>query len=140
MVPRAPDMAKPQAFLPYSISGFGDRSIAMQTRVPPILLVNPVRQVLWSLDHDVTLVEPHVAEAAGFSLDQMMQGLVYGKQEFAAMTFGACAALGFALAIVGLFSVMTYIVSLNTDDVGVRLALGASRSNILQSMLSRGPL
>ena len=138
MVPRASNMAKPQAFLPYSISGFGDRSIAMQTRVPPILLVNPVRQVLWSLDHDVILVEPHVAGAVGFSLDQMMQGLVYGKQEFAAMSFGACAALGFALAIVGLFSVMTYIVSLKTHDVGIRLALGASRSNVLRLMLKRG--
>ena len=70
--------------------------------------------------------------------DQMMQGLVYGKQEFAALSFGACAALGFALAVIGLFSVMTYIVSLRTHDIGVRLALGAPRSNILRLMLNRG--
>jgi putative ABC transport system permease protein len=90
------------------------------------------------LDHDVVLVQPNVAGAVGFSLDQMMQGLVYGKQEFAAMSFGGCAALGFALAIVGLFSVMTYIASLKTHDIGVRLALGAPRSAILQLMLKRG--
>ena len=138
MVPRAPDKSQPEAFLPYAISGFGDRAIAMLTRVPPASLVNDVRQILWSLDHDVVLVQPNVAGAAGFSLDQTMQGLVYGKQEFAAMSFGGCAGLGFALAIVGLFSVMTYIASLKTHDIGVRLALGAPRSAILQLMLKRG--
>ena len=101
-------------------------------------LVNNVRHILWALDRDVVLVQPNVEAATGFSLDQMMQGLVYGKQEFAALSFGACAALEFALAVIGLFSVMTYIVSLRTHDIGVRLAMGAPRSNILRLMLNRG--
>lgn len=138
MVPRAPDMARPEAFLPYSVTGFGHRAIALQTRVPPAALVNTIRQILWIMDHDVVLAQPNVAGATGFSLDQIMQGLVYGKQEFAAMAFGACAALGFALAIVGLFSVMTYIVSLRTHDIGIRLALGAPRTVILRMMLQKG--
>jgi len=116
----------------------GNRAIAMQTRVPPVSLVNNVRHILWALDRDVVLVQPNVEAATGFSLDQMMQGLVYGKQEFAALSFGACAALEFALAVIGLFSVMTYIVSLRTHDIGVRLAMGAPRSNILRLMLNRG--
>lgn len=140
MVPRAPDQTPPEALLPYSISGFDDRAIAMQTRVPPASLVNTVRQILWALDRDVVLVQPHVAGATGFSLEQMMQGLVYGKQEFAAMAFGACASLGFALAVIGLFSVMTYIVSLKTHDIGIRLALGAPRATILRMMVKRGLL
>ncbi|HVP55406.1 MAG TPA: ABC transporter permease [Candidatus Eisenbacteria bacterium] len=138
VVPLAPELSQPEAFVPYSVSGFADRAIAMQTQVPPALLVNNVRQILWSIDHDVVLVQPNVGGGTGYSLDQIMQGLVYGKQEFAAMSFGACAALGFALAIVGLFSVMTYIVSLRTHDIGVRLALGAPRSAILRLMLNRG--
>lgn len=96
MVPRAPDQTQPEGFLPYSISGFGDRAIAMQTRVPPASLLNHIRQTSWSLDHDVVLVQPNVMGAASFSLDDMMRGLVYGKQEFAAMALGACAVLGFA--------------------------------------------
>jgi hypothetical protein len=96
------------------------------------------RQIMWSLDHDVVLVQPHVAGATGFSLDEMMQGLVYGKQEFAAMEFGSCALLGFALAIVGLFSVMTYIVSLKSHDIGIRFALGAPPGSILRMMLKQG--
>src|SRR5258707_4108223 len=135
---KAPDVPLPYAFLPYSISGFGDRAIAMQTRVPPASLVNNVRQIMWSLDHDVVLVQPSVAGATGFSLDEMMQGLVYGKQEFAAMAFGSCALLGFALAVVGLFSVMTYIVSLKSHDIGIRFALGAPPGAILRMMLKQG--
>jgi putative ABC transport system permease protein len=131
-------MALPSAYLPYSISGFSDRSIAMQTRVPPASLVNTVRQVLWSIDKDVVLVQPNVNGATGFSLDEMMQGLVYGKTEFAAIAFGTCAFLGFALATVGLFSIMSYIVSLKTHDIGIRLALGAPQAEILRMMVRRG--
>jgi len=65
---------------------------------------------------------------------------VYNKPEFAAIAFTSCAGLGFALAIVGLFSVMTYIVSLKTHDIGIRLALGAPRAVILQMMVKRGLL
>jgi putative ABC transport system permease protein len=138
VVSQPADKAEPEAFIPYSVTGFGNRAIAMQTTVPPVTLVNNVRHVLWSMDRDVVLVEPNAGSGKGFSLDQMMEGLVFGKQKFAALSFGACAMLGFALAIIGLFSVMTYIVSLKTHDIGVRLALGAPRANILQLMLSRG--
>ncbi len=136
--PQSADQTEPEAFVPYSISGFGNRAIAMRTTVPPVTLVNNVRHILWAMDKDVVLVQPNVGGGTGFSLEQMMQGLVYGKQEFAAMSFGACAVLGFALAVIGLFSVMTYIVSLRTHDIGVRLALGAPRRNIFGLVVSRG--
>jgi len=134
------EMAVPQGFLPYSISGLGDRSIAMLTRVPPASLVNNVRQILWSMDRDVVLVAPNINGATGYSLAALMEGLVYNQPKFAAIAFTTCAGLGFALSILGLFSVMTYIVSLKTHDTGIRLALGASRRVILQATLKRGLL
>jgi putative ABC transport system permease protein len=138
LVPKARDMTRPIMFVPYSVTGLNDRSIALRTEVPPELLVSTVRQIAWSIDQSVVLVQPQIAGSVGFSLDQMMQGLVYGKQEFAALAFGACASLGFALAIVGLFSVMTYFVSLKTHDIGIRLALGAPQATILHMMVRRG--
>ena len=137
---RPPENALPQGFVPYSISGFGNRGFAMQTRVPPLSLVKSVRQTLYSLDRDLVLVAPDVAGPAGFSLARVMQALVYSKPKFSAITFGACASIGFALAILGLFSVMTYIVSLQTHDIGIRLALGAPPSLILRMMLKRALL
>jgi putative ABC transport system permease protein len=83
------------------------------------------------------LVPPDVSGATGFSLDDVMQELVYSKPRFTAIAFSACAILGFVLAILGLFSVVTYIVSLQTHDIGIRLALGAPPSTILNMMLKR---
>ncbi len=139
-VPQAPEKTKPKVFLPYSISGIAGDAFAMQTKVPPASLVDNVRRIVTSLDHDVVLVAPTVGGATGYSLDQVMEGTVYSKPRFAAIAFGSCAALGFALAVAGLFSVMTYIVSLKIHDVGVRLALGAPRATILQFMLKKGML
>ena len=135
-----PDRAMPQGFLPYSISGFGDRGIAMKTSVRPASLANDVRRILWNYDHDIVLAAPDMAINSGFSLDDLMEALVYGRPKFAAIAFSACAGLGFALALVGLFSLMTFIVSLKTHDIGVRLALGAPPASILTMMLKRGLL
>ena len=140
VIPEAPDKTKPKAFFPYSISGISGDGFAMQTRVPPASLVDSVRRTVSSLDHDVVLIAPEVGGATSYSLDQVMEGTVYGKPRFAAIAFGSCAGLGFALAIAGLFSVMTYIVSLKTHDIGIRLALGAPRGVILQLMLKKGLL
>lgn len=138
VVPQKPELTIPKTFLPYSVSAFGGDAIAMQTRVPPASLVDSVRQILKALDQDVVLVAPEVRGATGYSMDQLMESVVYGRPRFTAIAFGSCAALGFALSIAGLFSVMTYIVSLKIHDVGVRIALGASRAAIFQLMLKRG--
>jgi putative ABC transport system permease protein len=132
-----PAMSTPKGFVPYSFSGFGDRSIAMLTRVPPNLIANNVRQILWSMDPDVVLVGSELSGGT-FAFSDFLDAFLYDKPRFAAIAFAACASLGFLLAIIGLFSVMTYIVSLKTHDIGIRLALGASRQAILQLILKRG--
>ena len=132
-----PGKATPKGFVPYSFTGFGDRSIAMLTRVPPNAIANNVRQILWSMDPDVVLVGSDLS-GGKFGLSDFLNAFLYDKPRFAAIAFAACASLGFLLAIVGLFSVMTYIVSLKTHDIGIRLALGASRQTILQMILGRG--
>jgi putative ABC transport system permease protein len=138
VVPQKPEVTMPKVFLPYSISGLAGDAIAIQTRVPPVTLADSVRRMLKSMNQDVVLVAPTVGGATGFSLNDVMEGTVYGKPRFSAIAFGSCAGLGFALAIVGMFSVMTYIVSLKIHDVGVRLALGAPRAAIMKLMLRRG--
>ena len=112
----------------------------MKTSVRPASLANDVRRILWNYDHDIVLAAPDMAINSGFSLDDLMEALVYGRPKFAAIAFSACAGLGFALALVGLFSLMTFIVSLKTHDIGVRLALGAPPASILTMMLKRGLL
>jgi putative ABC transport system permease protein len=136
----SPKAARPESFAPASVSGFGVRTVAVQTQIPPAALTQSIRKILWSIDHDAVLVAPQMAGAESFSLADIVDNLVYGKPRFTAIAFSACASLGFALALVGLFSVMTYIVSLQTHDLGVRLALGAPRAAVLKLILKRGML
>src|SRR5262249_21977263 len=139
-LPDTPEKTQPKLFLPYSVSGLAGDAFAMRTGVPPASLVDIVRREITSIDNDIVLVAPTVAGASSYSLDDVMQATVYGRPRFAAIAFGSCASLGFALAIVGLFSVMTYIVSLKIHDIGIHLALGAPRAAILWLMLRRGAL
>jgi putative ABC transport system permease protein len=136
----SPKSARPESFAPVSVSGFGVRTVAVQTQLPPARLTESIRKILWSADHDAVLVAPVFGGATSFSLADIIDNLVYGKPRFTAIAFSACASLGFALALVGLFSVMTYIVSLQTHDLGVRIALGAPRAAVLKLILKRGML
>jgi putative ABC transport system permease protein len=79
----------------------------------------------------VVLIEPK-------TLDAVLEELVYTKPKFRLISFGTCAAIGLTLALIGLFGIMAYSVSLQTHELGVRMALGAQTGNILKLVLRRG--
>ncbi len=121
----------PQAYIPYTFSGFGDRSLLVRAVTNPSLLVNPVRQVLADVDPNIVLVHPQ-------TLDELLQKYVYMKPKFRLISFGTCAGIGLSLALIGLFGVMSYSVTLQTHELGVRMALGAQSNNVLSLVLRRG--
>jgi predicted permease len=123
----------PQAFIPYTFSGIGDRTILARTTVNPSLLVNNIRQILAEAGPNTLMVNPR-------SLDDYLQEKVYSRPKFRLISFGACAAIGLGLALIGLFGVMSYSVALRTQEFGVRMALGAQPGNILMLVLRKGVL
>ncbi len=123
----------PQAYIPYTFSGFGDRSLLVRTVTTPSLVVNPLRQVLADVDPNIVLVHPQ-------TLDELLQRFVYMKPKFRLISFGTCAGIGLALALIGLFGVMSYSVTLQTHELGVRMALGARPATILSLVLRKGLL
>lgn len=123
----------PQAFFPYTFAGFGDRVIMVRTVVNPLLLVNSIRQILAGIDPNVLLSHPG-------TVDDFLQLNYYMKSKFRLISFGTCAGIGLGLALIGLFGVMAYSVTLQTHEFGVRMALGAQAGNILAFVLRRGLL
>jgi putative ABC transport system permease protein len=123
----------PQVLIPYTFAGFGDRAILVRTSVNPSLLVNDIRQALADTDPSILLL--HTG-----TVDEYLQTHVYMKPKFRLISFGICAGIGLGLALIGLFGIMAYSVTLQTHEFGVRIALGAQANNILQLVLGKGLL
>lgn len=122
---------RPEAFIPYSISGFGERTILATTVVDP-------KTLLASLQHEIWAVDPSAAVIRGGSMRDFISEFEYTGPRFELIVIGAFAGIGLALALVGVFSVMAYSVALRTQEIGVRVALGAQPGNVVAMVLWQG--
>jgi putative ABC transport system permease protein len=121
----------PEAFLPHSFTGFGGRGVLVRTAVDPNALLNSMRRAMWDLDPRIVLSEP-------LALEDYLARNSYAKPRFGVVAFGVCALVGLLLSLIGIFTVTAYTVSLLTHEIGIRMAFGAQRSDVLNLVLSKG--
>jgi ABC-type antimicrobial peptide transport system permease subunit len=95
----------------------------------PALIVPALRSALHEVD-------PTVPFKTAYTMNEVIsETLVFERME--SWLFGIFAALALALAMVGLYGLISHEVEQSTRDIGVRMALGATRSHILAMMLAR---
>jgi MacB-like periplasmic core domain/FtsX-like permease family len=75
-----------------------------------------------------------------FHQDKSVIGKTMMIPRFRLISFGTCAGIGLGLALIGLFGVRSYSVTLQTQKLGVRMALGAQPGNVLMQVLRKGLL
>ncbi|HEV2236317.1 MAG TPA: FtsX-like permease family protein, partial [Ktedonobacterales bacterium] len=122
----------PEAYVPYTMPlAFGAGAILVRTAAPPLTLVESIRRQIWALDPNVILTRPG-------TMEQSLIESSYAEPRFGLVSVGGFAAIGLALVVAGIFSVMTYTVSVQTRDIGIRMALGAQQAQILAMVLGRG--
>jgi len=121
----------PDAYIPYTITAYANRAILVRAALNPLSLLKNIREQIWSVDHDVA-----VSEADTLTHD--LQEYTFAQPQFGLESLGAFAAIGLALAAIGVFSVMGYTVSLQTHEIGIRMALGAQRSDIFRMVVGKG--
>jgi putative ABC transport system permease protein len=106
------------------------RALVVRTSGEPMRLADAVRNVVWSIDRDQPVKNV-------MTLDDLLDQEVTNRR-LQMLLLGALAALALILACVGIYGVLAYLVTQRTQEIGVRIALGAKSSDILQTIAGQG--
>jgi len=121
---------QPCFYVPFLQEYLGRMSLEVRVAGDPMRLVAPVRRQIHDLDEEVVPGDVWTLKSfrdAGLGQERVSAALLSG--------FGV---LALALAGIGLYGVLAFAVARRTHEIGIRLALGASRSNVLRLVTGQG--
>ena len=121
----------PAVYVPYTLITWLRTQVLIRTQGEPLALLHSIRQQVASIDPDQQ-VAGDVRDLEGW----IQREPVYARARLITILFGAFSALALILAAVGLHSVVSDTVLQRTGELGVRVALGASRRNVLALVAS----
>ncbi len=125
------DPIRPELFIPYTVTGAFERGILVRTAREPLALLPAVRNEIWAVDRGVALT------LTG-SLTDYLRQFSYAEPQFSLVLLGVFAGVGLLLVAIGVYSTIAYTVTRQTQEIGVRIALGAGRWHVLGMVIWMG--
>ena len=120
----------PTFYVPLSQAGIDGATFVIRGQASPAALGQPARKLVQGIDRDALVGQPVMFET--LLADSL------GQRRFYMMLLGAFAALALVLAAVGLYGVISYSVAQRTQEIGIRVAMGAARSKVLSMVMKNG--
>jgi len=118
-----------QAYLPLALHNSGTVKLVVRTDGEPLALSQTVEQTIHSLDKDLTL--------GTRSMDELL-GNAMARQRLTLTLLALLAVLALSLAGIGIYGVMSYAVTERRQELGIRLALGATLRDVMLLVLAQG--
>jgi putative ABC transport system permease protein len=125
---------EPQVYVPFTISGFAYQWILARTGPDPAAMLKPVRSSISDIDRELPT-------GGGGLSNGPVEELVssqYTEPRFAFSLLSAFGALGLVLISIGIHGVLSYSVSRRTQEIGLRMALGAQGPDVRRMVMTSG--
>jgi putative ABC transport system permease protein len=125
------DPTEPEVWVPYTVTGSAARGILVRTSKEPLSMMNAVREEIWATDRSVALT------LTG-TLEGYISQFSYAGPRFGFMLMTIFGSIGLILVTIGVYSVLAYTTARRTHEIGIRMALGAEKGDVLRLVITMG--
>jgi putative ABC transport system permease protein len=121
----------PEAYIPYTVSGFGSYNIFIHTVGNPHAVETALTKKVLALDRSVIPQETS-------TMDEILEITQYARPRFGLILFSVFAGIGLVLVSVGVYGVVSYSVTQRRQEIGIRMALGATPLDVRSMVVRNG--
>jgi putative ABC transport system permease protein len=125
------DPSRPEIYLPSTLTGAVSPGIMVSTTSYSPTIIHQIRT-------EISAVDPNLAIGDSGTIATLLEHYYYARPRFILITLCTVASIALLLVAVGIFSVISYTVVMQTHEIGIRIALGAQTAQILRLVVRKG--